>query len=334
MGWKPSQPNGTAGQVRHLENLLCAGDCTAATEAKIGRVDGGSRSADPNIGPRQRSTSFRVRRRIRRGASSVRDRWELRTDPTYRQLARRFELPDGCQRVYCHHVRKTAGTSLFLSFMALGGEDPMDVWRRITDSRLQRTISGGYSFASNDRKVLAEGAYFFGRSHRPFDDQPLPPRTFTVTILRDPIERVRSYFDYLVAGDDRGAPAWVANRERLLAVDGFDAFLERVPGRGLLTQLAMFSDRLDVAEAAERIAGCSCVFFTEDFGAELARLGRRLGVPLSTHRARAAGRPSPLTDTQRERLRSRLEPEYELLRLLEEGGVARIGSIETERREP
>jgi hypothetical protein len=233
--------------------------------------------------------------------------------------------------VYCYHVRKTAGTSLFLSFLALGGEDPMEVWRRITGSRLQRTRSAGYSFASNDRRVLAEGAYLFGRSHRPFDQQPLPPRTFTITILRDPIERVRSYFDYLVAGDEHDIPGQVANRERRVAQDGFDAFLERVPEPRLLTQVAMFSDRLDVSEAAERIAGCSSVFFTEDFGPELAGLGRRLELPLAGQRVRAASRRSSLTDAQRERLRSRLEPEYELLRRLEQGGIARIGSIETGR---
>jgi len=131
----------------------------------------------------------------------------MRTDPTYRRLARTFELPDGNRRIYCYHVRKTAGTSLYLSFMALGGEDPMDVWRRITTSRLPRTVSGGYSFVSNSRRLLAEGAYFYGRSHRAAADQPLPPRTFTVTVLRDPVQRVHSYFDYLVAGDEAGAVA-------------------------------------------------------------------------------------------------------------------------------
>jgi hypothetical protein len=123
----------------------------------------------------------------------------------------------------------------------------------------------------------------------------------------------------------------VANRNRLLAQDGFDAFLERVPVQGLLTQLAMFSDRLDIAEAAERIASCSCVFFTEDFAAELVGLGRRLDLPLATQHARIASRRSLLTDGQRERLRSRLEPEYELLRRLEEGGIASIRSIDTGR---
>ncbi len=225
-------------------------------------------------------------------------------------------------------MRKTAGTSLFLSFLALGGEDPLAVWRRITASRLQRTVSGGHAFAANDRRVLAEGAYLFGRSHRPFADQPLPPGTFTVTILRDPLARVHSYYDYLVAGDEPGTPGRVADRERRLAHGGFDAFLDQVPVDGLLTQLSMFSERLDVSEAADRIAGCSSVFFTEDFTVGLAGLSDRLDLPLEPRRERVTSQRSTLTPEQRDRLAARLEPEYELLRRLDAGrrGPARMRS--------
>lgn len=286
----------------------------------------GPHAADLHTSPRPKSARDRARLRLARTARDIRDTWEIRSDPTYRRLAKSYALPDGSARVYCHHVRKTAGTSLFLSFMALGGEDPVDVWRRITASRLSRTISGDYIFVANSRKLLAEGAYFYGRSHRAAADQPLPPNTFTVTVLRDPIERVHSYFDYLVAGDAPGTPGRVGDHERRLAVDGLDAFLDRVATKDLMNQLATFSTRFDVSEAVDRIAGCSSVFFTEDFPNGLAALSRRLEVPLELHRARVTGNRSSLTDQQRERLRARLEPEYELLRRLDEGGIARTGS--------
>ncbi|HUY66682.1 MAG TPA: hypothetical protein VMV06_07685 [Acidimicrobiales bacterium] len=263
---------------------------------------------------------------MRQRSRDVRAAWEIRTDPTYRRLASSYELPGGFRRIYCYHVRKTAGTSLHLSFMALGGEDPMDVYERIVSSRLHRTISGDYSFVSFNRRLLAEGAYFYGRSHRAAVAQPLPPETFTVTVLRDPVERVHSYFDYLVAGDDPAMPGPVPVAERRLASEGFDAFLERVPRELLQAQLAMFSDRFDVTEAVERIGACSSVFFTEDFAAGLAALGRRLELPLVGRRARVTGRRSSLTESQRRRLQSRLEPEYELVRRLDEGRIARIDS--------
>jgi hypothetical protein len=272
----------------------------------------------------------KVRRSAIRSKGRAYRAYLFRTDESYRKRAGSYELPDGSRRVYLHHIRKTAGTSLYLSFLALGGEEPMAVWRRISADPLARTVSGRYSFAANNAKVLAEGAYFFGRSHHPATSLDLPPKTYTVTVLRDPVDRVHSYFDYLVAGDDPGLPGRVALHERRMAFDGFDAFLDRVPNHDLLTQVSMFSERCDVAEAADRIASCSFVFQTSDFATGLEELGRRLLLPLEVHRIRVTSTRSTLTDAQRERLRSRLEPEYELLRTLEQGGVLSAGPSSTD----
>jgi hypothetical protein len=244
-----------------------------------------------------------------------------RFDPTYRRLAADYRLPDGSRRVYLHHIRKTAGTSVFLSFLALGGEEPMEVWRRINEAELPRTVSGDYAFVSVHRKLLAQGAYFFGRAHRPVQDQPLARGTFTLTVLRDPVARVHSYFDYLVAGDPPDSPGQVMERERRIAFDGFDAFLDRVPERDLLSQLHTFSTSLDVSAAAERVASCSAVLFTERYAEGLAELSDRVGVPLAVHRARVTGDRSTLTPAQADRLRTMLEPEYQLLARLEDAGI-------------
>ena len=252
-------------------------------------------------------------------------RAELTVDYRYRKLAATYAFPDGSRRVYCHHIRKTAGTSLLLAFLSLGGEDPTDVWRRINASRLHRTRSGSYAFASMDDRVISEGAYFFGQSHTSAAQLRLPPDTFTVTILRDPVRRVKSLYDYLVAGDDPGSPGRVGLHERALALDGFDAFLERIPRRHLLNQLWMFSTKLDPAEAAARIASCSSVFFTEDYAESLPKLGDRLGLELPVLRARVTTTRSELTDQQAERLRRRMEPEYKLLERLADAGIAPLG---------
>jgi len=279
-------------------------------------------AADPTLeweSPGRLTKAWRTAVRDVRGLG---DLATIRLDPTYRRLAAGYALPDGSRRVYLHHIRKTAGTSLFLSFLALGGEDPMDVWRRINAGRLPRTVSGPYAFASVHRRLLSEGAYLFGRAHRPAEEQPLPPGTFTVTVLRDPVARVRSYFDYLVAGDTPDTPGRVAERERRLAADGFDAFLDQVPDRHLLCQLHTFSTSLDVSRAVDRISACSSVFFTESYGAGLEALAGRLDLPLAVHRARVTGGRSELTDAQLDRLRTMLEPEYSLLAHLAAGGIA------------
>ena len=253
--------------------------------------------------------------------ATARDAAVIRVDPTYRRLARSYEFPDGSRRVYAHHLRKTAGSSLFHSFLALGGEDPVTVWRRIAADPRQRTVSGPYGFAFGHREVLAEGAWYFARSHRPWPELALPPRTFTVTVLRDPVARVHSFYDYLVSGDAPGTPFPVADWQRRWAAAGFDAFLDRVPDAHLVTQLHTFSPRQDPGEAADRIASCSFVFFTEAYADGLAELGRRLDVPLAVHRARTGGPRSTLSDRQVDRLRERLAPEYEMLARLAAGGI-------------
>jgi len=263
-----------------------------------------------------------LRTRAAVSVMDVRNRVEMRLDNRYRELAKHYLFPDGSRRVYCHHIRKTAGTSLFLAFLSLGGEDPTEVWRRINSARLIRTISGDYAFASTNRRVLSEGAYYYGQSHGNMDPRDLPPSTFTVTILRDPVRRVHSLFDFLVAGDPPGSPGQVGLRERGWALDGFDAFLDRVPERHLLDQLSTFSWRMDVSEAADRITACSSVFFTEDYATSLPRLGERLGIELPVLRARVTGARSELSEQQVERLRQRMEPEYELLKRLADRGIA------------
>lgn len=237
-------------------------------------------------------------------------------DRRYRSLTRDLELPDGSRRVYHYHVRKTGGTSLNGSFMTLGHEDPQAVERRIARSALHRTISGRYTFAAHHRRVLEEGAFFFGWSHLPSHRLRLPPETFTVTVLRDPVKRVLSHYNYLRAGDSPGTAFPAPASERRLAAGGLSGFIDELPRRDLLRQLFMFSRRYDVSEAVDRLLGCSAVLRTETFDADLAALGRRLALPLVSRHDRVSGSATAPTAAELDRLREELEPEYELLRRL------------------
>jgi hypothetical protein len=139
-------------------------------------------------------------------------------------------LPDGSERIYFHHIRKASGTSVYRSFLSLGGEEPTAVEYRMAESMFTRATSNGFVFASGNAEVIEEGNYFFATSmHLPAHKVSLPERTFSFTVLRDPVMRVISYYHYLVAGDNNDEVWRVEEDERRLADEGFAAFLDRVP---------------------------------------------------------------------------------------------------------
>jgi hypothetical protein len=236
-------------------------------------------------------------------------------DPA-RQLVERPPKP-----IYFIHVRKTAGSSFFRAFDGVGGID---------------------------------------HSHAPAWSLDLPADTFTVTILRDPVRRVLSYYRYLhwaranpdavdleptiaaVVAESallQGGPNYVSHQlrnwrtesavkelglgqfTRRLMVRGsdFGAFLGRVPPRKLLTQLWMFSRAFDPDEAAERVLECDAVLFTETYSEDLEALGATLGLKLEEKHQRRFQFEVEVDAPDRNRLRERLLPEYEMLERVRAG---------------
>jgi hypothetical protein len=236
-------------------------------------------------------------------------------------------LPAGIGRVYLYHVRKTGGTSLSRSFLSLGGEDPATVERRISASFLRRTASGTYVFAGGLRRSLESGRYFFGWSHIAAYQLRLPPDTFTLSVLRDPVQRALSYYNYLVAGDDATVVFAVKDEERRLAAGGFHAFLDRVPKQDLLCQLFMFSSGFNVDEALGRLTQCSLVLANERLNEGLSELNSRLELHLQPRRERVTSRKvEPPSPGELDRLRELLEPEYRLCAAL---GLTATGDAAT-----
>jgi len=244
------------------------------------------------------------------------------------------------ERVYHYHIRKTAGTSLNAAFWALAGLD--------LDQMSDRSAveGNGLKLVRGNAELIAKGDYFFANSHQPAYRLSLPPATFTVTILRDPAARAISYYRYLLwaRGDgaarekepfidnvlaesaflDRGARSPLARLGRRRRGEvGFAEFLERVPAEHLLTQLQMFSERLDPTEAAERVLACSAVCFTETFPEDLRRLALVLGLELEQRRERSFGEPVSLTEAERDLLRERLAPEYAMVDRVRAGLASR-----------
>jgi hypothetical protein len=239
------------------------------------------------------------------------------------------------ERVYHYHVRKTAGTSLNAAFWALAGLD----LRAMSDRQVAE--GNGLKVVRGNPRLIEEGDYFFANSHQPAYSLRLPPSTFTVTILRDPGSRAISYYSYLLwarsgeATKDRepfldevlAESAFLdGGRRKLLArlsprrrEATFRDFLDRVPPSHLLTQLHMFSERLDPGEAAENALACSAVCFTEAFPEGLKALARELQLDLEEKRERRFGEKAVLTEAELGLLHERLAPEYAMIERVREG---------------
>ncbi len=242
--------------------------------------------------------------------------------------SRRIRLPGGYRRVYHHHVPKTGGTSLHRSFLALGGEDPAVVHERAFETP-SATRSGPYVYVTRDPRALARGHYFFGWSHEPAWFVHLPSKTFTVTVLRDPAERVLSLYRYLCdERADTGLPVPADHHARSFTQDGFVTFLDRFPRNELHKQLDLFSRGHDPREAAQMVRGCSLYFFNESYTQGMEALSRRLDLPLEVRRDRVSvgeARPSP---SEMDVLYTRLEGEYEMLdELRKDPGPGLVGEV-------
>ena len=236
-----------------------------------------------------------------------------REDPTYRRLAASYEFPDGSKPVYCYARSQDRGDKPLPELPRARWGGSMDVWWRITQLEAPAHHQWRLAFASNSRRLLAGAP-----TSRPL--APLRRRAATspthVHGHRPPRpgRRVRSLYDYLVVGDAPDTPGRVGNHQRRWVAGGFDQFLERVPDRDLLNQIATFSSRLDVSEAVDRIAG-----MLERLVHQVLR--RRTGHARSPARVAARGASGPCrrhTVAAHRRTGgeapARLEPEYELLR--------------------
>lgn len=233
------------------------------------------------------------------------------------KAARPVPLPEGFVRVYHHHIRRSGGTSVNAAFFNTGGAD-----FRAKEPQLASQgwmVHGGRVFVAHNKFLIERGDYFFARSHTPAHELRLPPKTFTITVLRDPVERVISHYNLLAEWEAKDI------RHPSRAVEGgwlgasFTDFLARIPREHLFRQLYTFSSQRSVDEARAALAKLDAILICERLGDGLAGLGRRLGLDLALFHEKASTPVLPVTEADRATLRELLEPEYALIAAISGG---------------
>jgi hypothetical protein len=223
-------------------------------------------------------------------------------------------------RIYHYHIRKTAGTSLNAAFWRIANLNLHIVGRRV------RICSEGLTFVQRDIRLIEAGDYFYAHSHHPAHTVSLPSGTFTITVLRDPAQRLISHYKYLLwavhednAYKEEPYLASLLREERQWLGGSFDDFLARIPTTHLHRQLYMFSKTYDVDEAADKILRCSFVGFTETFDRDIAALRQTLQLPLIEQHERRFGNLVVLSSEQLDRVHHLVSPEKSLIAKVKAG---------------
>lgn len=232
------------------------------------------------------------------------------------RMASGFRLPGGYKRIYHYHIRKTAGTSLNHMFFALDSEKNDQVYKKLIHSNQHRHIGPHHVFVGWNKKLIEEGDYFYGFSHIPIHRVRIPDNSFTITILRDPIQRLVSHYKMLLEESQKKRPsAWFKAEQRFLG-KGIEDFSKKLPRQHLLNQLHMFSDRFDISEAADAINKCDSWFFTDNFENGIKKVNLKLQLELTPIHIRSSKTKLQLSEDQLSLLHNLLQPEYDLFTIL------------------
>ncbi|WP_081599122.1 sulfotransferase family 2 domain-containing protein [Prochlorothrix hollandica] len=225
----------------------------------------------------------------------------------------KYQLPDNYRRIYHYHIRKSAGTSLNTAFWSLAGLNLQSMGRRCQVCRK------GLIFVRHQPSLINQGNYFYGNSHNPAHRLQLPKETFTITILRDPLSRLLSYYRYLLYIKNspqakQQEPFYQeVSKEALNLGNSFQDFLDRIPQKTIIHQLKMFSKNGQVDEAVDRVLQCSIVCFTESFSEDLGRINQRLQLSLTERRDRSFAGTLDLSPADLAAAREVLAPEFEFI---------------------
>lgn len=220
----------------------------------------------------------------------------------------------GYDRIYHYHVRKTAGTSLNLAFKSafssafLGSPQEEELFKR------KWAMIGGKLYVTHNEFLLERGQYFFGDGHAALHEINIPPNTFKITILRDPIKRVVSHYRMIRYWNKNRIAHPARYSEGRYAGSSFSDFINIIPRKHLLRQLYMFSKNFDVGEAAHNLGSMNFIMLTENYANHLNILSSIVGFNLRNVSAKVGYGDVILSEADHVRLAEILEPEYALIK--------------------
>lgn len=181
-----------------------------------------------------------------------------------------YELSKSNQfkRIYHYHIPKTSGTSINAAFYESENIDYALTIRNQFSNLLTRSIKiDGKVFSDHNISLINKSAFYYSWSHYPMEDLDFKTDTYTFTSIREPGERIVSYYRFL---DDINKFKNDEDYKHMVHLlknyrDRFDEFIYYLPENIKFAQLNMFSKKLDIDEAIENIKRVNHIIVDNNF---------------------------------------------------------------------
>jgi len=248
----------------------------------------------------------------------------LAEDIQVQTISKTYKIASDFKRIYHYHIRKAGGTSINFSFLSTCGETNVTgIYQNLAKKDNHRLIINGKVFVGWNTQLIQEGHYYYAFSHTPAHEMNLPQYTFTITCLRDPVQRVISHYNMLKRYAEAKIDHPAMKTEGQWLGSSFDDFINNMSKEHLLRQIYMFSKTYNIVEASERIINCSFIMFTEQLTEAFDKLADILAVTLPLGHQAKAGYKAELKDDSLMRLKEMLQEEYTMLEMVKKYSPAR-----------
>lgn len=187
-------------------------------------------------------------------------------------------LPQGFDRVYHYHVRKSGGTSVNDAF-----------WKKCNHSidtvgREPLLLGNKKSMVRLNKELIEKGNYFYGSAHFPYWQLSLKPKTYSFTVLRDPYKRILSLYKYYkwieINSAEHGLkfdPSFehLKSQKHLFQANLVD-FIEVLSPKYLYGNIYMFSENLNVDEALDNLKNVNRILFQHKLSQDFTKVSKDL----------------------------------------------------------
>lgn len=211
-------------------------------------------------------------------------------------------------RLYHVHVRKCGGTSVNSVFLRHVTGDPA-CYAKLSQAPEHRIVYEAAIVVGWNKRLIECGDYDYAFSHIPYHSLALPDRTYTFSMLRDPIQRVVSHYSMIVELIKKGSDHPLLKTEAAWAEGGFEKFIECLPRQHLQNQLFMYDPQFRVGQALDALASITTVRMLQNFSSLLGAVNTEFGTNLEPVHVRKSVSPYDPSREEALKLESRLAEE-------------------------